>query len=212
MVERKDQLIRYICFVGAQNVMVLTYPAYETLFRVAKGSYYQLPVILLLPILKVALKNIVLRCMTSMEDMMAEAVIFTVDFFNAVYVATCMQSASSATAVLAITVTDLSQTVFMLYDLHQRTATILPRLRQTVGSSDLDGGSLLSAIYTLCQDPNMFRKQLRANICVRSSLPHTLTSKNKDLLASLDSVPNQVDPSDDRDRNAVKARVVSQCE
>ncbi|KAF1772913.1 hypothetical protein GQ600_24129 [Phytophthora cactorum] len=73
MIENRDQLIRYSSFVAAQNVMVLTYPAYETLFRVAKGSLYQLPVILLLPFIKVAVKNMVLRCMASMEDMLPEA-------------------------------------------------------------------------------------------------------------------------------------------
>lgn len=50
--EHRDQLFRYVSFVEAQNVMVFTYPAYETLFRVAKGSAYQLPVILLLPVIK----------------------------------------------------------------------------------------------------------------------------------------------------------------
>ncbi|KAG7383982.1 hypothetical protein PHYPSEUDO_003151 [Phytophthora pseudosyringae] len=151
VLEQRAQLIRYTTFVAVQNTMVLTYPAYETLFRVAKGSSYQLPVILLLPFIKVVVKNVVRRCMSSMEDMLPEAVIFTVDFFNAIYVATCMQSASSATTISAITVTDLSQTLTMLYGLHHRTATILTRLRQSIDNSP-ECDNLLSLIVSRSYD------------------------------------------------------------
>eukprot|EP00644_Phytophthora_capsici_P001137 jgi/Phyca11/11896/fgenesh1_pm.PHYCAscaffold_86_\ len=56
-------------------------------------------------------QNIILHFAKSLEDMIPVEVIFTADFFNAVYVATCMQSATSVAAVTAITVTDLSQTM-----------------------------------------------------------------------------------------------------
>ncbi|KAE9237052.1 hypothetical protein PF004_g8675 [Phytophthora fragariae] len=187
MLQNRDQTIRYIYFVGAQNAMVFTYPAYETLFRAVRGSAYQLPVILLLPLIKVALRNLVLRCMTSLEDMMPEAVIFTVDFFNAVYIATCMQSASSATAIVAITLTDLSQTVVMLYSLHQRTSTLSSRLRQNVKNSGAD--NILSGLCALCRDPNEFRRHSRAHLLIRSCISHGLATTSRDLLTRLECIP-----------------------
>ncbi|KAL3667561.1 hypothetical protein V7S43_007115 [Phytophthora oleae] len=188
MLQRRDQLIVYICFVAAQNAMVFTYPAYETLFRVAKGSYYQLPVILLLPIIKVAVKNLVLRSVTCMEDMLPEAVIFTVDFFNAVYVATCMQSASSTTTIIAITVTDFSQTAIMIYGLNKRTGTILSRLCQLVNASKSQ--DIVRALCVLCRDPEKYPRQFRSRIQIHSCLPHVLDTTDQELLKWLETVPS----------------------
>eukprot|EP00644_Phytophthora_capsici_P001138 jgi/Phyca11/129645/e_gw1.86.44.1 len=187
MLQRRDQLIVYITFVLAQNAMVFTYPAYETLFRVAKGSYYQLPVILLLPIIKVAVKNLVLRSVMIMEDMLPEAVIFTVDFFNAVYVATCMQSASSATTIIALTVTDLSQTVIMIYGLNNRTATILSRLNQLVNASK--NQNIVHLLCALCRNPEKYPRQFRSNIQIHSCLPHALSTTDQEFLKRLETVP-----------------------
>ncbi|KAG7392178.1 hypothetical protein PHYPSEUDO_001901 [Phytophthora pseudosyringae] len=92
---QRGQLIQYMNLLHAQIMMMFVYPAYEVLFRFVQGSRFQLPVILLLPVMKVIIKNIVLRCTKHVEDMTPELVIFTVDFFNAIYVATCMQSATS---------------------------------------------------------------------------------------------------------------------
>ncbi|KAG7376231.1 hypothetical protein PHYPSEUDO_013994 [Phytophthora pseudosyringae] len=121
----RSQLERYMAFITIQLTLVLLYPAYEALFHVAEGTRYQLLVILLLPVVKVVLKNMVLRCTMQLEDMMPEAAIFAVDYFNAIYVATCMQSSSSASAITAITMTDLSQALLMFYGLHQHTTKIL---------------------------------------------------------------------------------------
>ncbi|KAK1942793.1 hypothetical protein P3T76_005430 [Phytophthora citrophthora] len=191
MLQRRDQLIVYVSFVLAQNAMVFTYPAYETLFRVAKGSYYQLPVILLLPIIKVAVKNLVLRSVSIMEDMLPEAVIFTVDFFNAVYVATCMQSASSATTIIALTVTDLSQTVIMIYGLNNRTATILSRLGQLVNASK--NQNIVHLLCILCRDSEKYSRQFRSNIQIHSCLPQTLNTMDQELLKRLETVPSTLE-------------------
>ncbi|KAG6961457.1 hypothetical protein JG688_00009059 [Phytophthora aleatoria] len=52
---------------------------YEVLFRYAEGSRYQLLVIMILPIMKVLIKNVVLKCTAHVEVITPEAVIFTVD-------------------------------------------------------------------------------------------------------------------------------------
>ncbi|KAG7398657.1 hypothetical protein PHYBOEH_010706 [Phytophthora boehmeriae] len=187
MLSHRSQFVRYVAFIGTQNVVVLAYPAYETLFRYAQGSRYQLPVILLLPVIKVAVKNVVLRCTTHMEDMMPEAVIFSVDFFNAFYVATCMQSATSAAAIMALTLADLSQAVVMLYCVHYRTVTTLTRLHQTVANAP-ESDDLVTELCLLCRDPDKFERQTRARIRVRSCLPHDLSASDRNLLETLDTM------------------------
>ncbi|POM63882.1 Hypothetical protein PHPALM_20662 [Phytophthora palmivora] len=85
---RGDQLTRYLHFVNAKCLLIFIYPAYEALFHAAHGTHYQLLVILLLPLMKMALKNMMRRRTAHMEDMTPEAVIFTVDLFNSIYMAT----------------------------------------------------------------------------------------------------------------------------
>jgi hypothetical protein len=181
---QRAQLVKYMNFLYAQIVMMFLYPVYELLFRSAEGSRYQLLVILLLPVIKVLIKNVVLRCTAHVEDITPEAVIFTVDFFNAVYVATCMQSASSAFAICAITITDLSQTAIMLYGLHRRTSTILPLLRQTVETAGHQE-SLLRALGALCRDPDKVGKQVLTDVRARSCFPHPLSPADATLVDTL---------------------------
>ncbi|KAF1795885.1 hypothetical protein GQ600_10096 [Phytophthora cactorum] len=111
--------------------VVLGSRAYEMFFHASQGTKYQVLVILLLPVIKVAAKNVVLHFAKSLEDMVPVEVIFTADFFNAVYVATCMQNATSATAISAITITDISQTIVMLYKLQRRTTNFVETSQDT---------------------------------------------------------------------------------
>jgi hypothetical protein len=189
LMRQRVQLVKYLNFFYAQISMMFIYPVYELLFRFAEGSRYQLLVILLLPVIKVLIKNVVLRCTAHVEDIAPESVIFTVDFFNAVYVATCMQSASTVFAICAITITDLSQTTITLYSLHRRTGTTLQRLRQTASTCTTETHDnrhgLLSALCALCRDPDEFRKQILANIRVRSCFPHPLSPTDTELLDKL---------------------------
>ncbi|EEY56978.1 uncharacterized protein PITG_10529 [Phytophthora infestans T30-4] len=159
MLKNRVQVARCVRFVCAQTSTVFIFPVYEMLFNAAEGTPYQLPVILLLPVIKVALKNLVLHFAKALDDMAPVEVIFTADFFNAIYVATSIKSSTSLAAISAITITDLSQTFIMLYGLQRRTATILPRLRHGSDSTtSIDG--VLSIMCVLCRNPEVLRKQI----------------------------------------------------
>ncbi|KAG1698668.1 hypothetical protein DVH05_014625 [Phytophthora capsici] len=181
MLARRFQLERYMAFITIQFTLVLVYPAYEALFHVAEGTSFQLPVILFLPMIKVIAKNMVLRCTKHLEDMMPEAAIFTVDYFNAIYVATCMQSSSSTSAITAITLTDLSQALWMFYGLHRHTSNILPRVGRIVNETPKDERLLLS-LGALSREPGNFGM----NIHLRSCIPHRLSPADEELLNNLD--------------------------
>ncbi|KUG01869.1 hypothetical protein AM587_10000185 [Phytophthora nicotianae] len=185
---QRDQLIDYSNFVSPQFMVAFIYPAYEALFRFAEGSRLQLAVILMLPFLKMIVKYIMLRCTKHMEDMTPEAVIFTVDFFNALYIATCMQSAHSVAAVTIMTITDLLQTTLMLYGLHRRTVTSQDRLRliiptrtSTVSESD----NLLTALCLLYRNPDNIKRLSRSGVRVRSCLPHRLSASDRSSLNAI---------------------------
>lgn len=180
LLTRREQLVKYMNFLYAQILMMFVYPVYELLFRLAEGSKYQFLVIPLLPVIKVGIKNIVLRCVAHVEDIAPESVIFTVDYFNAIYVATCMQSAFSVLAIVAISVTDLSQTVIMLYGLHHRTISIRKMLRHYTDCGN--PGDMLGIICSLCQNPDKFKKVKLTDVRIYSCFPHQLSAEDADLL------------------------------
>ncbi|KAG3182405.1 hypothetical protein PC128_g14706 [Phytophthora cactorum] len=190
-----EQFKRYMNNLHAQILMMFVYPVYEVLFRTAQGSHYQLFVILLLPMIKVIIKNIMRKCTMHAEDMVPEAVIFTVDFFNAIYVATCMQTASSVVSIVIIVLTDLFQTFIMLYGLYRRTASISSFLAHTVQNppSSERKDKFFSVLCGLCRNPEVFKKQIRAGITIRSCFSYDLAAADLSLLDTLDATMKDVD-------------------
>ncbi|KAG3083193.1 hypothetical protein PC122_g10645 [Phytophthora cactorum] len=61
------------------------------MFYAASDTAYEIQVVLLLPVIKIVMKYVIASSLNAMEDMMPKAVIFSVDFFHAVYLATCVQ-------------------------------------------------------------------------------------------------------------------------
>ncbi|RLN55143.1 hypothetical protein BBJ28_00016394 [Nothophytophthora sp. Chile5] len=163
MLTHRKHLVRYVSFIGVQLLMSIIYPAYQVLFDAVTDTPYELAVILLLPVVKLIMKNILSRAISHMEDLVPETVIFTVDFFNALYVATCMQRATSTLTVALIMAIDFSQTALALHRLHQRTRSILARLHQTADPTK-KGESLVTAIRVLCRNPHKIENQARSSI------------------------------------------------
>ncbi|KAF1772883.1 hypothetical protein GQ600_8746 [Phytophthora cactorum] len=119
-----------------------------------------------------------------LEDLTPEAVIFTVDFYNALYLATFMESASSIDTMLILIGTDVSQTAMVMFKLRRRTATILHRLHTVMngfGSEDL-----LALLCFLCRNQDTFATQSIENFRVRSCLAHRLSPEDNNLLSKLE--------------------------
>lgn len=188
MAEHPDELILLVSFSGSQSVMAVTYSAYGVLFDRVTNTRYELPVILLLPVIKLIMKNLVSLSIVHMKDMVPEGVIFTVDFFNSMYLATCMQNTSSITTVATMMALDFGQTAISLRSLHRRSDTILARLHQACGIT-LDSDSLLPVVRLLCRDKDRFEQQDRRDILLYSCLPHRLSPQGRNILGTLENVP-----------------------
>ncbi|KAJ8579151.1 hypothetical protein ON010_g33 [Phytophthora cinnamomi] len=189
LLSKRDQVGKFAIIIAAQTIPAIIYPVYEVLFRRTEGTRSQLPVILLLPVIKVAMKNIVLRCLADMEDMAPETVIFTVDYFNAIYIATCMQSASSIAAISNITLTDFVQTAIMVYGLQRRTSDSIPTLHKVVNPA-IASDSLLAILCWLCRNPQGLEKHLCDGIHQRSCLPHRISEDGQRVLNRLKTIPS----------------------
>ncbi|KAF4045278.1 hypothetical protein GN244_ATG02322 [Phytophthora infestans] len=184
----RGQLTRYLHFVNAKCLLIFIYPAYEALFHAVHGTHYQFLVILFLPVMKTGLKNIMRRRTAHMEDMTPETVIFTVDLFNSIYMATCIQRASSLFTITVIMVVDLSLTLIMLYGIHHCTVSAVERLRHGVPGFQ-EKGNMLEALCLLCRDVQKFKQQSRSGIRIYSCLPYKLDAADERLMVLLDKAP-----------------------
>ncbi|KAK1943424.1 hypothetical protein P3T76_004820 [Phytophthora citrophthora] len=165
MMSQREQLLRLNKFCTIQILMTTFYPAYQVLFNTAKHTRYELPVILILPIVKLIMKSVLASTIVHKEDTVPEQVILTIDFFDALYLATFMQSLSNTTVVVIMAI-DLAQSAVDLRELHQRTKSILNRLHNS-GNPD-NRFDILSAIRSLCCHPELIREQVNRNIQVHS--------------------------------------------
>ncbi|KAE8906966.1 hypothetical protein PF005_g18423 [Phytophthora fragariae] len=181
-----DQTIRFVKYISCQVLLIIVYPAYQALFSVAVATNHELVVMLMLPIIKSLIKYLLLRMTTHMEDLTPESVIFTVDFFNALYLATSMQRATSTTTIVTFVALDMFHLVFGLYGHFRRTSSIQGRLREVVGGCDQ--GNLLTAIALLCRKPDIFARQVRSGIQLHSSLSYRLPDGTQQLLNVLGEI------------------------
>ncbi|KAL3667585.1 hypothetical protein V7S43_007139 [Phytophthora oleae] len=188
MAKYPNEFILLVSFSASQSIMAVTYAAYGVLFEHMINTNFELPVILLLPVIKVIMKNLVSLPIAHMKDMVPEGVIFTVDFFNSMYLATCMQNTSSISTVATMMTLDFGQTAFALRGLHDRSDTILERLRQACGIV-VDSDSLLPVIKVLCRNTDKFEQQTRRDVLLYSCLPHKLSQQARDLLDKLSLLP-----------------------
>jgi hypothetical protein len=181
-----DQLLGFLLFISAQTLMAVIYPAYQVLFNAATNTPYELPVILLLAFIKFITRNMVSVSISHMEDMIPEAFIFTVDFFNAVYVVTCMQQTSSLVTAATIILIDLVHSVIAIRSLQQDSSRILDQLHREFGG--MGGGRLhlLAVSCSLCHDLGKFETQKHSSLELRSCLPHVLSPAGKTLLSNLE--------------------------
>ncbi|KAE9345783.1 hypothetical protein PF008_g8600 [Phytophthora fragariae] len=98
-----------------EALLVFTYPAYyyiyTTLSKAGKTSFA-----LLLPVIKLVMKNIIARSVIHLKDEMPEVVVFNVEVFNALFLSYCMLNSPSVWVTLEIMIFDGFMMAFALRD------------------------------------------------------------------------------------------------
>ncbi|POM70801.1 Hypothetical protein PHPALM_12709 [Phytophthora palmivora] len=185
ILKKRKGLLRFVTAVSIQVLMAVCYPAYQLLFNTIAGSAYELPTFLLLPVIKMVLKNFVSLCLAELADLIPENIIFTVHFFNAIYLATSMQSAASTIAIATIMFVDLLETGVALYGIYRSSKRIMEQLYQTIGPTSA-GNNMLTAACSLCQCHDKFTREEHSQVKVRSSFCHPLSREGRDILNTLE--------------------------
>ncbi|KAG7392779.1 hypothetical protein PHYPSEUDO_014266 [Phytophthora pseudosyringae] len=191
ILRKPDLIIRLILFLSAQAATAIIYQGYSAAFRAASNTLFELPLLLLLPVIKLIMKNVVARFVDHLEDLIPESVMFTVEPFNTIYTAMCLQITPSILTVTAILALDGLHTTHALYGLHKHTAHLL-RPTQYPGGQVPVQPTLLSVAHTACQQllaTNRKSKRYRGQLRLRSCAAHNLSPMQVSLLESLEKVP-----------------------
>ncbi|KAE9330317.1 hypothetical protein PR003_g15330 [Phytophthora rubi] len=106
-------LVNSIKLWMCEALLVFTYPVYyyifSTLSRKGKTAFA-----LLLPVIKLVMKNIIARSVVHLIDEMPEVVVFNAEVFNALFVSYCMQNSPSVWITLEMMVFDALMMAFSL--------------------------------------------------------------------------------------------------
>ncbi|EGZ19514.1 hypothetical protein PHYSODRAFT_489142 [Phytophthora sojae] len=162
------------------------YPVYQVFFTKANHTLYELLVLLVLPVLKFIIKLVSISAAIHKEEMMPEHVVFTVNVFDILYLATFMQTISSTTITVIMAI-DSVHSVMSVISLHKRTQNISDRLREVLGA-DIPPTrfDLLEAVELLCNHPQKLYKQMHPEIRVRACVSYELSATHKCLLETIE--------------------------
>ncbi|TMW61646.1 hypothetical protein Poli38472_010709 [Pythium oligandrum] len=121
------RLLRYMSIFTCQYFMILVYPLFNHVFSRLSASQ-QTPAVLILPAIKTICKHWINYALPDNETTKAEAIILNVEVFHALFVAFCMQSATSKRTVVELIVVDVGQALLSSVDIRD-TLRLLTRSR-----------------------------------------------------------------------------------
>ncbi|GAB9466633.1 hypothetical protein Gpo141_00004003 [Globisporangium polare] len=169
----RQQLLCQVYIVIAQAVLVLVYPVFSAIFT-ALSPTSQVLFVLVLPVMKLTMKNVVAWASSHIEEYMPEITVFSVEVFNALYVATCMQSAGSRLTSVFIIAFDAFTAVLALRSIHHHTIMVTKLKTQC----NLTKSGLLGTVLDICREPEVFKDEKSTSIRLHSPIRHKLSTHN----------------------------------
>jgi hypothetical protein len=108
----KNVLKVWLC----QCALEFVYPPYYYVFTTLSDRG-QLGFALLLPLIKLSMRNIFAQTVVHLSDEMSEVVVFNVEVFNALFVSYCMQNSPSVWATLELMLVDIAMIILSVRDM-----------------------------------------------------------------------------------------------
>ncbi|EGZ13025.1 hypothetical protein PHYSODRAFT_458816, partial [Phytophthora sojae] len=109
--------------LATEAIIAVIYPAFSSVFLRA-SSTNRAGLVLLLPLIKLVMKNIVAWASSHVEDCIPVIAVFSIEVFNALYVATCMQATKSTLATIVIISVDVLSGILAFRSLLGRTRAL----------------------------------------------------------------------------------------
>jgi hypothetical protein len=121
----RQMLVRYTWFLVAQSLLGLVYPVYSVIFMHLANAGYEVVALLILPLMRMVMRNLMAFCTQHLEDLIPAAAIFTVELFNSLYLASTMQRVTSLNSVMVIMIIDAAQVFLTSYELRSDVSELL---------------------------------------------------------------------------------------
>ncbi|KAG6618338.1 uncharacterized protein IUM83_01075 [Phytophthora cinnamomi] len=114
--EAVNDVVRFATVCGAQVTILLIYAGFSSIFTNLSPTY-QLTFALVIPVFKVAQKNVLSRILSGRDDTKPQVVILNVEIFNSLFISSCMQNSQSIGTSVTLIAVDLLQAAISLTDL-----------------------------------------------------------------------------------------------
>lgn len=172
--EVKDQVKRFSNILMIQFPMVMIYPAFNMLY-VRLDNMSRMALILLLPVVKFVLKNLLARTATGLDDYVP-TLLLSIDFFNTIYQSKCLQGSGSHLTTVGVLLIDMVQNFISLRRLNLHVSDVCELQDKINILSCVSEANLLAKVLETCEHPEFLNGNDLAAIQLRScatiQLPH----------------------------------------
>jgi len=181
----QKQVVGHMLGSSAQSLLVMAYPIFNAVFLQLSGVQ-QAIFMLVLPLIKFSTKQVIAGVATHLQDFIGVVIVFTVDVFNVLYVAICMQTARSSLTTVLIVSSDVVHIVLALRSIYYHTNAVQERTEP--------GQAGQNFVNTLLSTLGVFRprtKPYSGPMLLFGPYTLPLSSSSKELLRILDSNWNE---------------------
>lgn len=174
-------LWRQIIVLAVAAGLCVIYPAYNAVF-LQLNAWQQTLFVFVLPMMKFALQNVVAWSTQHIVEYMPGVVVFSVEVFNALYLAKCMQSQGSMATFVAIMAFDAFESIVAYRDMKIQTLELY-ELMKRYNKSNPDRG-FIDTVIAVCQEPDVLSSK-SSSIRIRSPIKLAVSSQTSILLDQL---------------------------
>ncbi|KAK1930999.1 hypothetical protein P3T76_013588 [Phytophthora citrophthora] len=167
----RKELLSYIVIIACQVVLTFIYPLYLYGFR-SVSSTAQTFYVLLLPIIKIATKNWISFFLGTKDDLKPQVVILNIEVFNALYVASSMQNATSVSTTMALTLVDFLLAWISIKDVNHFLSDITALLDEIPPEHPLKPANFMDVALKMLDED----EELRADVALRVFAVHARLS------------------------------------
>ncbi|KAE9017418.1 hypothetical protein PR003_g1630 [Phytophthora rubi] len=168
-----NELKLQLYVLATEGAISVIYPAFSSVYLRA-SSTGRAGLVLLLPVIKILTKNIVAWSSSHVEDCIPVVTVFSIEVFNALYVATCMQSTKSTLATVVIISVDVVSGIFAFHSLLKSTRALQEQRQRSQGVDSMGNrtttNELIPAVMSASQQLRSFKTKKGRMIRIRSPM------------------------------------------
>ncbi|KAL3671965.1 hypothetical protein V7S43_002632 [Phytophthora oleae] len=179
----RKELLNYIVIIACQVVLTFIYPAYLYGFR-SVSSTAQTFYVLLLPIVKIATKNWISFFLGTNDDLKPQVVILNIEVFNALYVASSMQNATSISTTMALTLVDFLLAWISIKDVNHFLSDITALLDKIPSDHPLKLANFMEVALKMLEEDEELRADIALRVFSVRSRPPNIGSKTPKIRAA----------------------------